>query len=122
VRSVQFIAKRRGYYCNLSVGIAFKVRFTTNGMCTMSNIQIYVARTSNNRVISLSDLYCCLLQQCEALPTCCSSFDRNTRNILPYIDSTLSLGGSRRHSIVAATNGAQRVGGWNPPLKVVLSL
>jgi len=31
---------------------------------------IYVLQTSNNRVISLGDLYCCLLPQCEALCTC----------------------------------------------------
>jgi len=29
-----------------------------------------VARTSNNRVISSGDLYCCLLPRCEALHTC----------------------------------------------------
>jgi len=29
-----------------------------------------VARTSNNRVISSGDLYCCLLPRCEALCTC----------------------------------------------------
>jgi len=34
----------------------------------------YVARTSNNRVISSGDLYCCLLPQCEALRTCRSNF------------------------------------------------
>jgi len=31
---------------------------------------IYVAWTSNNRVIMAHDLYCCLVPQCEALPTC----------------------------------------------------
>jgi len=55
---------------NLSVGVALNVRFTTNGMCTKNNTHIYVARTSNNRVISSGDLYCCLLPQCEALRTC----------------------------------------------------
>jgi len=35
---------------------------------------IFVARTSNNRVIAVHDLYCCLLPQCEALHTCHSSF------------------------------------------------
>jgi len=35
---------------------------------------IYVARTSNNRVISSGDPYCCLLPQCEALRTCRSGF------------------------------------------------
>jgi len=35
---------------------------------------MYVARTSNNRVILSGDLYCCLLPQCEALHTCRSGF------------------------------------------------
>jgi len=35
---------------------------------------MYVARTSNNRVISLGDLYCCLLPRCEALRICRSGF------------------------------------------------
>ena len=35
---------------------------------------IYVARTSNNKMISSGELYCCLLPQCEALPTCRSGF------------------------------------------------
>ena len=36
--------------------------------------EIYVARTSNNRVIAVHDLCCCLLAQCEALRTCRSGF------------------------------------------------
>jgi len=35
---------------------------------------MYVARTSNSRVISSGDLYCCLLSRCEALRTCHSGF------------------------------------------------
>jgi len=35
---------------------------------------MHVARTSNNRVISSGDLYCCLLLRCEALRTCCSGY------------------------------------------------
>jgi len=35
---------------------------------------MYAARTSNNRVISSGDLYCCLLPRCEALRTCRSGF------------------------------------------------
>ena len=35
---------------------------------------IYVAWTSNNRVIIACELYCCLLPQCEALRTCHSGF------------------------------------------------
>ena len=34
-------------------GVALNARFTTNGMCTKNNTHIYVARTSNNIVISL---------------------------------------------------------------------
>ena len=33
-----------------------------------------MARTSNNRVILLGELYCCLLPQCKALRTCHSGF------------------------------------------------
>jgi len=60
--------------CNLSVGVVLNLRFTTNGMCVKSNTHIYVARTSNNRMIMVCDLYCCLLPQCEALHTRCSGF------------------------------------------------
>ena len=35
---------------------------------------MYVARTSNNRMISSGDLCCCLLPRCEALRTCRSGF------------------------------------------------
>ena len=42
--------------------------------------------------------------------------------VLRVEGSTLSLVGSERRSIVAAANGTQRIGGWNPPLKFVLSL
>ena len=35
---------------------------------------LYVARTSNNRVIIACYLYCCLLPQCEPLRTCRSGF------------------------------------------------
>jgi len=35
---------------------------------------IYVARTSNNRVIMACETDCCLLPQCEALCTCRSGF------------------------------------------------
>jgi len=74
MRSVHCIAIRRECCCNLSVDVALKVWFTTNGLCTKNNTQIYVTRTSNNRMISLNDLYCCLLPQWEALHTCRSSF------------------------------------------------
>ena len=43
---------------------------------------MYVARTSNNRVISSADLYCCLLPQFlfEALRTCRSGFPIATQS------------------------------------------
>jgi len=65
--------------CNLSVGVALNMWFTTNGMCAKNNTHIYVARTSNDRVIAAHDLYCCLLPQCEALRTCCSGFPIATK-------------------------------------------
>ena len=81
VQSVRFVVKRRGCCCicnnvgcNLSVGIALNVWFTMNGMCAKNNTHIYVARTSNNRVIAACELYCCLLPQCEALRTCRSGY------------------------------------------------
>ena len=40
---------------------------------------MYMARTSNNRVISLGDLYCCLLPRCEAWRTCRSAFPIATK-------------------------------------------
>ena len=46
--------------CNLSVGVALNVRFTTNGMFAKNNSHIYVARTNNSRVILVSDLQQCL--------------------------------------------------------------
>jgi len=45
---------------------------------------INVARTSNNRVISSGDLFCCLLPQCEALRTCRSGFPIATALIKLY--------------------------------------
>jgi len=59
--------KKKGCFCNLSVDVVLNVRFTMNGMCAKKkNLYIqYMARTSNNRVISSGDLYCCLLSQCE---------------------------------------------------------
>jgi len=64
------------YCCNLSVDVALNVRFTTKGMRAKNNthIHVYVARTSNSRVISSRDLYYCLLPQCETLCTFRSGF------------------------------------------------
>ena len=49
---------------------------------------IYVARTSNNRVIMACELYCCLLPQCEALRICRSGFPIATAAIVRYINIT----------------------------------
>ena len=38
---------------NISVGIALNVQFTANKMCAKNNTHIYVARTSNNRVLPM---------------------------------------------------------------------
>jgi len=35
---------------------------------------VYVAQTSNNRVIMPCELYCCLLPRCDALRTCRSGY------------------------------------------------
>jgi len=54
---------------------------------------LYVARTSSNRVIPLGELYCCLLQHCEALRTCRSGFPITTLQILDLANSV-----NRQHS------------------------
>ena len=87
VRLVRFVVKRRGCCCNLSIGVALNKRFTTNGMCAKNNTRIYVARTSNNTVISSGDFYCCLLPQCEALRTCRSGFP--TATTTPIVETTM---------------------------------
>jgi len=46
---------------------------------------VYVARTSNNRVIAAHDLCCCLLPEFEALRTCRSGFPIAT---IPTIEAT----------------------------------
>jgi len=43
---------------------------------------IYVAWTSNNRVISSGELHCCLLPQCAVLRTCRSNIHSSRKNIL----------------------------------------
>ena len=90
LRLLRFIAKRRGCCSNLLVGVALKVRFTTNGMCAMSNTEIYVAWTSNNRVISSGDHCCYLLPQCEVLHTCRSSFLIATQEIYTSLTFTFT--------------------------------
>ena len=77
VQSVWFVEKRRGCCCNLCPGVALNAQFTTNGMCAINNI-IFVARTSNNRVLLSGELSYCLLPQCGALCTCRSRFPITT--------------------------------------------
>ena len=84
VRSVWFVVKRRGCCCILSVGFALNVRFTMNGVCVKNNPHIYVAQTSNNRVSTPCDLYCCLQPQCEALRACCLCYPITTLASGPY--------------------------------------
>ena len=69
--------------CNLSGGVALNVWFTTNGICVKNSTihTVYVARTSNNRVIMACEFNCCLLPQCEALRTCRSGFPIATLNV-----------------------------------------
>jgi len=74
VRSVQFVVKRRGCCCNHSAGIGLECAVQHKGNVHEEKHYIFVARTSNNRVISSGDLYCCLLPQCDALCTCHSGF------------------------------------------------
>jgi len=74
VRSVWFVAKRRGCCRNLSSGVALIVWFTTNEMHA-KNKNIYSWREQAIiREIAMHDLYCCLLPRCKALRTCCSGF------------------------------------------------
>jgi len=47
--------------------------------CARKTTPMYVARTSNNRVILSGELYCCLLPQYEALFTCRLSFPIATK-------------------------------------------
>jgi len=74
MRSVWFVVKKRGCCCNLSVGVALIVRFTTNWTCVKNNTIIYIARANNSKRDCEHDLYCFLLPRCEALRTCRSGF------------------------------------------------
>ena len=60
---------------------------------------MYVARTSNNRVISSGDLYCCLLPRCEALRTCRSGFPMATIYIIKYLSQNHLQEASAAHVI-----------------------
>ena len=61
--------------CSLSVSIVLNVRFTTNGMCMMNPC----GANKQNKMITTWDLHCCLVQQLEALRTCCSAFPITTK-------------------------------------------
>ena len=60
--------------CNNSAGVAVKCVVHHERDVREEQHHIYVARTSNNRVISSGGLYCCLLPQREALRIFCSGF------------------------------------------------
>ena len=62
------------YCCNHSAWVALKCAVRHERIVREEQHHIYVARTSNNRVIAVHDPYCCLLPQCEALRTCHSGF------------------------------------------------
>ena len=65
---------------------------------------IYVAPTSNNRVIMACELYCCLLPQCEALRIC--------RSVLPIATQTCwndSRSGARIGFLWALENSTHKV-------------
>lgn len=83
VRLVQFVVKKRGCCCNLSVTTALNVQLAMNRMCmknsTHSHMQ--VVKTSSNIVIAAHDHYCCSLPQYEGLCTWCSGFP--TGNMIP---------------------------------------
>jgi len=74
VRSVRFIVKRRGCCCNHSAGVALKCAVRHEWNLHKEKHYICMARTSNNRVIVVCDLYCCWLPQCETWRACCSGF------------------------------------------------
>jgi len=58
--------------CNLSVGAAWNVQFTSNMLCTKNSPCRYVARTSNSRVIMAWKHYYYLLPQWENFHRCLS--------------------------------------------------
>jgi len=74
VRSMRFVVKRRGSCYNHSAGVALKCAVHHERDVGEEQYHIYVAWTSNNRVIAACELYCYLLPQCEALHSCNSGF------------------------------------------------
>jgi len=80
LNTIPTVANRKGYCCNLSVGMAMNRAFIAmNRMRTKNSTHIYMSWTSNNGLIAVHDLYCCLMTQCEALHTCCSGFPITTQ-------------------------------------------
>ena len=71
------LARPCSKYCNLSNSVVVNVWFTTKGMCMKNNA--HVGRASRNDMSTTWDLYCCLVPQCEALRTCCSTFPITTK-------------------------------------------
>ena len=59
------------------LSVVVNVQLTTNRMCMKNNP--HASRTSRNKMSVTWDLYCCLVQQWEALRTCCSTFPITTK-------------------------------------------
>ena len=58
--AVRFVVKRRGCCCNLSVGVALNVQFTTNEKCALNNTHTYMWR--KQAIIERSQrVICCSL-------------------------------------------------------------
>jgi len=70
--------------CNHSAGVVLKSAVHHKRNAHEEKHHIYVARTSNNRVIAACDLSCCLLSQCEALRTCCLGFPMATEPFMAW--------------------------------------
>ena len=61
MRSVRFVVKRRGYCCNHSAGVALKCAIHHERNAREEKHHTHSARKSNNRAISLGELYISLL-------------------------------------------------------------
>ena len=69
VRSVRFLAKRRGCCCNLSAGVALNARFTTNGMCSKNNTPIH-SRWREHPIIEWSRRVISIIACCHSTKLC----------------------------------------------------
>jgi len=69
------------------------------GCARRTTIYIYVARTSNDRVIAACELYCCLLPQCAALRTCRSGFPIATVSYVKHCLKTYVRSKMRRYRV-----------------------